>query len=498
MPAIRSRGDLGAIVQYIDTGIREAGQTVAWWMQQVSADAPCQFRCQSGYFTLEGSGALLATLEGWADRGLLVRLLLGSNRASTLASHVSYLAGRLGLPRPHIGLGIFSFEGSLFHPKVYHFLREDGSETAYVGSANFTGPGISGLNVEAGIIVDTREGDDPLILRSIRDRIDAWFEDGEAGLSQISSPEDIQRLLDQGYLSLRVVRPPAEAGLDDEDEQAEPFEVAPARPRRGALVRLPRLDAEGGAARPGEQTGNEGSRNLGKDAQRRFIRHTEASFHYPQGTHLGHILAILWRFESGRDDTPFDDRYIRLSGSLGSGRIAGFRRQIKYKLLAAMELGLVTDIRYVDDSEAFVPELTDVGRMLWRLVSPHVDTAQLEMGGGVEQSTTLPQPPTYYNQILCGARNASLPLKALYSRTMLSMPAVQQLIDFLSQFPDDRIAKDEVYRGFFESPNVIAFCDEVGIDPQTEESARHRCPFLLNILESLARIDQERTHIIRR
>lgn len=486
-------------MRYIDTSIREADQTVAWWMQQTASDGLCEFRCQSGYFTLEGSGALLPALKDWADRGSMLRLLLGSNRGSTLASHISYLAGRLGLPRAHVALGIVSFDSSLFHPKVYHFVRQDRSETAYVGSANLTGPGISGLNVEAGIIVDTRDGDDAAILEGIRKRIDAWFDATEEGLSLINSPEDIERLLNEGYLSLRAVRPPPEAGLPELEDAGA---AGPPRPRRATIVKLPRLDALGGAAV--EEQAAEGAAPAADtqvpdaEIQRRFLRHTEASFHYPQGTSLGHILAILWHFATGRQGTPFDDEFIRLSGSLGVGRIAGFRRQIKYKLLAAIEMGFVTDIRYVDDSASYSPELTDQGLVLWELVSPHVDTRQLEMGGGEEPSTTLPQPASYYNALIRDACAASQPLNDLYSRSMLGMPAVAQMLDYLGQFPEDRVAKNDVYRGFFSFEPVVEFCNEVGIEPGTEESARHRCPFLLNILESLGKLDQEKTHVIRR
>ena len=485
-------------MRYIDTSIGEAEQTVAWWMQQASLDGLCEFRCQSGYFTLEGSGPLLSALEKWADRGSVVRLLLGSNRAATLASHVSYLAGRLGLPRDHVSLAIVSFDGSLFHPKVYHFVREDGTETAYVGSANFTASGLSGLNVEAGLIVDTRDGDDPGLLQAIRDRIDSWFEPAREGVSRINSPADIERLLEDGYLSLRLVRPPAEADFEEEGEDSV---RGPPRPRRVALVTLPTFNAaaeirptSGTSASEAERAGAFGADT---DAARRFVRHTEASFHYPQGTHLGHILAILWRFETGRRGTPFDDEFIRLSGSLGTGRLAGFRRQIKYKLLAAMEMGLVSDIRFADDLAAFSPELTGEGHALWGLVSPFVDTRQLEMAGAVGQSTSLPQRPPYYNALLRNACAASAELNMRYSETMLRMPAVGQMLSFLGEFPEGPIAKADIYRGFFDFDKVVAFCDEMGIEPQTEESARHRCPFLLNILESLGRIEQATHHITR-
>ena len=488
-------------MRYIDTGIAEADQTVAWWMQQTVLAGQCEFRCQSGYFTLEGSGPLLPSLQEWAERGSTVRLLLGSNRASTLASHVSYLAGRLGLPRAHVSLGVVSFDASLFHPKVYHFVRQDLSETAYVGSANLTGPGISGSNVEAGVIIDTRDGDDAALLEGIRRRIDAWFDGVEEGLSLINSPEDIQRLLEGGYLSLRPQNPPAEAGLSDSEGESV---GGPRRPRRVRLVRLPTLDTSNGEERASPHTDPE-RRSAGEEEfqpeierRRRFLRHTEASFHYPQGTHLGHLLAILWVFTSGREGTAFDENYIRLSGSLGVGRIAGFRRQIKYKLLAAMEIGVITDIRYVDDSTAFSPALTDRGRLMWQLLRPYVDVRELRMSGGLEPSSILPQPPSYYNNLIRSACADSKPLQDAYSDTMLGMPAVAQMLEFIGEFPEDRVSKNDIYEGFFSYPRVIEFCNEVGIEPQTEESARHRCPFLLNILESLGRVDQERTHIIRR
>lgn len=464
-------------------------------MQRVSAEGPCEFRCQSGYFSQEGSGALLPALEEWADNGHSVRLLLGSNRAATVASHIAYLVGRLRMPRSHVMLGIVSFEGALFHPKVYHFRRQDGSEAAYVGSANLTGPGLAGSNVEAGLIVDTRDGDDPETLKLIRERIDAWFASAGSGYSAIGSPEDVERLLDEGFLS---IRPDATSPESGSDEDKESVGQGPHRPRRTRLFQLP-------------STGKSSyeSNNYVVDqnhievvpviAETNFsnYRYTEASFHYPQGTHLGHIFSILWRFSTSRQGTAFDDQYIRLKGSLGSGRIASFRRQIKYKLLAAMELGLLSDIRLVDHPDKFVPELTQAGQDLWDLLSPHVDTKILEMESTDEPSSVLPQNAAFYNQLTREARRASPEFDRAFSELVLSMPAVGQMLEYLDGFPEARISKDQIYRGFFEFPAVISFCDEVGIEPQTEESARHRCPFIINMLESIGKIDQERTHVVR-
>ncbi len=46
------------------------------------------------------------------------------------------------------------------------------------------------------------------------------------------------------------------------------------------------------------------------------------------------------------------------------------------------------------------------------------------------------------------------------------------------------IQKALIYEDFFDFEPVRMFCDEMGIEPGSLESAKHRCPFLLNITES--------------
>jgi len=482
-------------VKYIDSSIREIEHTVAWWMHETASGGHSEFRCQSGYFTSEGASILLDSLKEWSDQGQTTKLLLGSNGASTLATHISFLAGTLGLPREHVALGIVSFQSSLFHPKVYHFKREDGTETAYVGSSNFTGPGISGLNIEAGIVLDSREGDDVEILASIRDRIDDWFLKSDDSLSIIKSSDDIERLLDEGLLSLKKEHQPDEAGRQSGKEN----QSGPKRKRIGPIFKLPKVSHSEDEANSGDKVEGRSKNAVDADQEaiRRFVRHTEASFHYPQGVHLGHILAILWRFSEGRSETQFADKFIRLSGSLGTGRLGAFRRQIKYKILAAIELQLLSDIRYTKDSFTYTPELTENGEKLWKLVEPNLDTADLIMENGTEYSTSLPKRPSDYNKIIRQSCEANKELEVLYSQIVFAMPAVNQMSEFLNQFPDDQIAKNDIYRGFFNFDPVVEFCNEVGIEPGTEESARHRCPFLLNILESAGKIKQATRHVQR-
>ena len=49
-----------------------------------------------------------------------------------------------------------------------------------------------------------------------------------------------------------------------------------------------------------------------------------------------------------------------------------------------------------------------------------------------------------------------------------------------------KISKSSIYSGFFSAPFVKMYCDQSGIDIATEEGAKHRCPFLVNVLEAMA------------
>ncbi|PTK99734.1 hypothetical protein BUZ31_06725, partial [Staphylococcus haemolyticus] len=98
-----------------------------------------------------------------------------------------------------------------------------------------------------------------------------------------------------------------------------------------------------------------------------FIRElnelTESSYHYPQGTSLGHILYILYHLSiSDRKGSLIDEQYVRMSGGLSSDkRTSAIQRQTKYKLQALMELGILEDNRFTKSNTLI---LTDNGKKL--------------------------------------------------------------------------------------------------------------------------------------
>ncbi len=98
---------------------------------------------------------------------------------------------------------------------------------------------------------------------------------------------------------------------------------------------------------------------------------TEASYHFPQGLHLGHIFYILKTILGGRlKDTHLDNQYIRIRGNLGEDRLGRFQRQTKYKLQGLMEMGLIIDDRKISADIEYDLKLTPKGKQFAELLKP--------------------------------------------------------------------------------------------------------------------------------
>lgn len=221
-------------MRYLDSGARDPSQTLGRWLQEVlSDDTVVDVRWQSGFFTADGLGFLAPTLDRVRAEGGTVAAVVGSNNSDTLRSDIARLARLIGIPRAGARLGIVSFAGAFFHPKTYHIARRDGSETAYVGSANLTSAGVGSLHVEAGVVLDSRSGDEARLLATIRAAVDAWFADGgRPGLSLVTGEESLARLTYEGVLAeRRTPRARIETGAADVPSGS--------RPRLRMLVTVP-------------------------------------------------------------------------------------------------------------------------------------------------------------------------------------------------------------------------------------------------------------------
>jgi hypothetical protein len=205
-------------VRYVDTGSRDPKQALGTWLSDVlldPSDRVAEIRVQSGFF---GSGALgyfEPALQDLASSDSHTRFLVGSNDGQTPRAAVEDLLAIVGPARGNLAVGVVSFTAGYFHPKVFHFKRIDGSVTAYVGSANLTPPGARSHHVEAGILLDTRDGDPVHVLHTIASAVDSWFSEARGGFYPVLTGADLDALVAAAVLGVpspprptRSVRPP--------------------------------------------------------------------------------------------------------------------------------------------------------------------------------------------------------------------------------------------------------------------------------------------------
>jgi hypothetical protein len=83
-----------------------------------------------------------------------------------------------------------------------------------------------------------------------------------------------------------------------------------------------------------------------------------------------------------------------------------------------------------------------------------------------------------------------------FIRTFLRMPAVIQMLSYFYRAARVKtVTRSTVYADFFKTPFVTQFCDQEGIEPATDEASRHRCPFLINVLDACALVSQHNDQI---
>ena len=197
-------------MRYIDTGRRDPAEALGKWLKSViELDLSVrELRWQTGFYTSAPLGLFKSALHHLSQADGVLRLLIGSNDGCTSRSDVEQLLSISGPPRKKRQIGIMNFGNAYFHPKTIHIVRADGSEAAYVGSANLTSQGVNGLHVEAGILLDTKDGDDAAVVAKIKQTIDWWFAKTRPGVHLISKASDLDALVKVGILD---VPPPVPA-----------------------------------------------------------------------------------------------------------------------------------------------------------------------------------------------------------------------------------------------------------------------------------------------
>jgi hypothetical protein len=200
-----------------------------------------------------------------------------------------------------------------------------------------------------------------------------------------------------------------------------------------------------------------------------------------------------------RASSHFKDEYIRLRGDLGEGRLSTYRRQIKYKLLAAMELGILTDDRNYGPDEEYALDLKPLGRELFNALRPLLDRLDLRFPVAEDgiPTTRMSEDESVYNEQVRAFIQEHEDASHVFFAVFLGMHAVQQMAAFLLHIARSiTVQRAEIYAQFFQAPFVRQYCDQEGIAETTLEAARRRCPFLLNVLDACGVLKAERDHVV--
>lgn len=192
-------------MRYIDSGERDPIHALGSWMQGLEPAEVSELRLQTGFFGIAGIAFLRPVLDLLRQHNRITHCLIGSNDTGTGGEDVRALVDVLGLPRPGARLAVCAFGNAFFHPKVIHVRRHDGSQAAYIGSANLTESGVGGRHVEAGVLFDTADGDPATELEKVAAAVDAWFSSTREGCYPVGGSTDVDQLVAQGILASEAV-----------------------------------------------------------------------------------------------------------------------------------------------------------------------------------------------------------------------------------------------------------------------------------------------------
>lgn len=215
---------------------------------------------------------------------------------------------------------------------------------------------------------------------------------------------------------------------------------------------------------------------------------TMASYHYPQGTHLGHIFYLINTLGHGEfTDLISPELYI------SEGGLTKLARQTRYKVWACMELGFLYDDRNPEEAADGVTftHLTPMGKDLFDILQKFVTDKtfyDFNEGGKTEVSWQMSHNESYYNSFV---RNLPLAERTRLSKAFFGMDAVKHMMIYL--FRENKnvqeFVKSDVYSNYFNAPYIQRYFEMNGISIPTIEGAKHRLPFILNILDAFGIIE---------
>ena len=247
------------MVRYLDTGCGAPSQCLGAWFQENVVRGIKGFYCQFGYYGYRALYPFEEVIRETAAAGNRVRLVFGSNKASLCDAHLRWTFDLIDGARDAV-LAVVVFSNAEFHPKTACVEREDGSMAAVVGSGNLTEGGM-GLNVEAAMSLDTKDGDDRQVIVAVASAVERWCDGREGGAFHIRRYQDIDALRDANLIDVaqpQPIRPGGGAGGRGDKTGPIPGRRAPLwTPSRKPVAVRRAKDREMGK-RPGKKAARKG------------------------------------------------------------------------------------------------------------------------------------------------------------------------------------------------------------------------------------------------
>ena len=151
-----------------------------------------------------------------------------------------------------------------------------------------------------------------------------------------------------------------------------------------------------------------------------------------------------------------------------------------------MEIGFIFDDRNplseVDDTT--FTHLTSEGRLLYNILNEYVkDDSFYAFNSAKELTWEMEHDAQYYNDFV-----KSLPtdVKLKLEKVFFNMDAVRHMTRYLfhENKNKDKFLRSDIYSNYFNTPFIKQYFDMNGIEQDSEEGAKRRLPFILNILEA--------------
>lgn len=169
------------------------------WFDENLVQGVQSFRGQFGFFRFGALRKYGDVLHGLCASGGTVNLVIGSNITDLLTVQDAQELVRLLAEGREAHLTVVALHNALFHPKVAHIVRADGTARAIVGSPNMTVPALA-LHVEAWVELKSGRTSANQALNDIAAAIDRWHTAPEDGVYQLHTEADIERLCSQGII----------------------------------------------------------------------------------------------------------------------------------------------------------------------------------------------------------------------------------------------------------------------------------------------------------